>query len=78
MNTYQFYTLGKKGTARIKVDKLSADFEEKEKQADFNRVSVYGLGDWLYNNLTTASINHLVGHIVKRYKESENASEHKR
>ena len=70
MNTYQFYTLGKKGTARIKVSELT----DAQKQIDFNRVSVYGLGDWLYDNLTTASINHLVAHIVKRYKESEDGS----
>lgn len=74
MNTYQFYTLGKNGTARIKVSKLT----DAQKQVEFNRVSVFGLGDWLYENLTTSSITYLVGHIARRYKESENENEHKK
>ena len=76
MKTFQFYTLKKNELARIRISTLKAkDFSE---QAEYNRISVLGLGDWLYSNLTTTSTTSLMAHLYKRYKESENESGHKR
>lgn len=73
MKTFQFYTFGKKEVARIRVDKIRA--QAGKEQIEYNRSSVVGLGDFLYDNLTTSSLTGLITYMARCHRESEeNAS----
>lgn len=75
MKTFQFYTLDRKELGRIKVSTLKA--RDASKQIEYNKVSVYGLGDFLYDNLSPASVRDLVIYIARRHEESENVQQTK-
>ena len=72
MKTFQFYTLGKKELARIRISNMRGAEEE---QAEYNRISVVGLGEFLYDNLTTSSLTGLITYMARCHRErEENAS----